>query len=164
VLACAPQVPPLRAAPTYVESFAQVPPAAPLPGSSVPAAGLRAAAAAAATVADVIDRWSNNFLGSGVGLYGGSWSYTGDAVTTFRLVGVRLTADLAVSGTVVWGRYTHTVRVALTVREVTVSGAPVRRGVSGDVEGDWQTRAPGARAVLIGQLAGLRLVAQMPAP
>jgi hypothetical protein len=164
VLACAPLVPPLRSAPTYVTSFAEVAPARPLPGSSVPAAGLRAAATAAATVADVIDRWSNNFLGSGVGLYGGSWSYTGDAVTTFHLVGVRLTDDLAVSGTVVWSRYAHTVTVALVLKQVTASGDLVRRGLDGSVAGSWQTRALGAAAVLNGVVGGKPLVAVMAAP
>jgi pimeloyl-ACP methyl ester carboxylesterase len=163
-LACAPLVPPLRAAPTYVRRFAAVAPARPLPGSSVTAAGLRAAATAAATVADVIDRWSNNFLGSGVGLYGGSWSYTGDAVTTFHLVGVRLTDDLAVSGTVVWSRYPHTVKVTLVLRQVTASGDLVRQGLNGSVAGSWQTRALGAVATLTGVLGGRPLVAQLPAP
>ena len=59
----------------------------------------RVAPAAAATVADLIDRWWNNYSGHGFGLRGGRWSYTGDRTTVFHLHGVRLTSDLAVSGT-----------------------------------------------------------------
>ena len=58
-----------------------------------------------ATVADVIDRWWNNYSGHGVGLHGGTFTYTGDRTTTFKLHGVRLVKDLAVSGTVTWHRY-----------------------------------------------------------
>jgi pimeloyl-ACP methyl ester carboxylesterase len=164
VLACAARVPPLRAAPTYVTTFVQMPSAVTCPGASTSLVGLKAADTAAQTVADVIDRWSNNFLGSGVGLYGGTWSYTGDAVTRFHLVGVRLTADLAVSGTVVWARYAHTVRVDLQIRQVTAAGAPRPGGITGSVRAGWQTRARDAIAAIGGQLDGQRLCASMPAP
>ena len=76
---------------------------------------------AAATAADLIDRWSNNYGGTGVGLYGGTWGYTGDQVTRFTLHDVRLTRDLAVSGTVIWSRYTHVITVNLTIKEVTAA-------------------------------------------
>jgi pimeloyl-ACP methyl ester carboxylesterase len=164
VLACAPAVPPLRAAPTYVRSFLAMPAAGGLAGSSVSVAGLHAAGTAAATVADVIDRWSNNYGGSGVGLYGGTWTDSGDAVTTFHLHGVRLVTDLAVSGTVVWNRYAHTVRVALVVKQVAASGDLVRDGVNGTVTGSWNTRALGATAALTGVLGGRPLRAEMLAP
>lgn len=64
-----------------------------------------------ATVADVMDRWWNNYSGHGVGLRGGTFRYTGGAVVTFRLDEVRLVDDLAVSGRVVWDRYAGTVRL-----------------------------------------------------
>ena len=164
MLACAPLVPPVRAVPSYVTTFHATPAATGLQGSQVSAAGLRAAATAAATATDLIDRWSNNYGGTGVGLYGGTWGYTGDRVTRFSLHDVRLTRDLAVSGTVVWSRYAHTITVNLTIKEVTVSGVLVRGGVNGTVRGTWDSRAEGAQAFLRGTLGGNVLAAQLPAP
>ncbi len=165
VLACAPLVPPVRAVPSYVSTYRAMPGATALAGSTVGAGGLRAASTAAETVADVIDRWYNNYSGVGVGLYGGSWSYTGDHVTRFRLHDVRLTPDLAVSGTVVWSRYGHVVTVHLTIKQVDASGAIVRgSGVAGTVDGAWDSRAAGAQAVLRGILGGKVLAARMLAP
>jgi hypothetical protein len=69
-----------------------------------------------ATVADVIDRWWNNYSGHGVGLRGGTWRYTGGDVVRFRLRDVRLVDDLAVSGRVVWDRYAGTVSAHVTGR------------------------------------------------
>lgn len=77
-----------------------------------------------ATVEDVIDRWWNNYSGHGVGLRGGTWTYTGDAVTRFHLHRVRLVRDLAVSGLVRWDRYAGTIAVDLTA-----GGRPVARTV-----------------------------------
>ena len=99
-------------------TYEAMPAATPLSGSNVSTAGLRAAATAAETVADVIDRWYNNYGGVGVGLYGGTWSYTGDRVTRFRLQDVRLTGTSLVSGTVVWSRYGHAVTVNLVIKQV----------------------------------------------
>ena len=62
-----------------------------------------------ATIADVLDRWWNNYSGHGVGLRGGTFRYSGSSVVRFRLDGVRLVDDLAVSGRVVWDRYAGTV-------------------------------------------------------
>ena len=164
-LACAPLVPPVRAVASYVGSFHAMPAAAPVAGSKVPLAGLRAASTAAETVADVIDRWFNNYSGVGVGLYGGTWSYTGDHVTRFVLRDVRLTRDLAVSGTVVWSRYGHHVTVHLVIKQVDASGAIVRgSGVNGTVDAFWDWRAAGAQTVLTGTLGGKPLAARMLAP
>jgi hypothetical protein len=69
-----------------------------------------------ATVADVVDRWWNNYSGHGVGLRGGTWRYTGGDVVRFRLHGVRLVSDLAVSGRVVWHRYAGTLVTHVTSR------------------------------------------------
>ena len=75
----------------------------------------RVAPAAAATVADLLDRWWNNYSGHDVGLRGGHWSYTGDLTTVFHLHRLRLTSDLAVSGTARWQRYANRIRVDLRV-------------------------------------------------
>ncbi len=165
VLACTTQVPPVRALAAFPHSWAAVQPAAPSAGDEVAAAGRRVAATAALTVADVLDRWWNNYDGNGVGLYGGRWSYSGDRVTTFTLHGVRLASDVAVSGTVVWGRYSHQLTTRLTVVQVDAAGAPVPGStVSGTVNGSWDTRALGAVAQLRGTLGGHALRATLLAP
>ena len=165
VLACTSRVPPVRALAVFPASYRSVSPAVPAAGNEVGSAGRRAAATAALTAADLLDRWWNNYDGDGVGLYGGRWSYGGDRVTTFTLHGVRLAPDLAVSGTVVWGRYSHDVTVRLTVAQVDEHGDPVRgSAVSGVVTGTWDYRAAGAVATLHGTIGSLALSASMPAP
>ena len=47
-------------------------------GGAAPLRARRAGTAAAAAVADLMDRWWNNYSGHGVGLRGGTWTYTGD--------------------------------------------------------------------------------------
>ena len=163
VLACTTQVPPVRAVVAYGRSFTASPPATADPGNAVGLTGRRAATAAALTVADVIDRWGNNYDGTGVGLYGGTWSYAGDQETVFTLRGVRLNADLAVSGTVLWGRYSHQVQVRLTVVQVGSSSGPVPV-VGGSISGGWDSRAVGAVATLTGSLDRVRLRVSLLAP
>ncbi len=113
VLACTKAVPPIRTLGVFPQTLAQVAPARNLGGSQASLLERRAAAGSAATVADLLDRWLNNYSGHGVGLRGGRWSYTGDRETTFQLRNVRLTRDLAVSGSAVWARYANTMRVDL---------------------------------------------------
>jgi hypothetical protein len=96
-------------------------------------------------VADLLDRWWNNYSGHSVGLRGGTWRYTGDRTTVFHLSGVRLTADLAVSGTARWRRYANTLHVDLTV---------AGHGRTGHLRGTWATRRLGARATLHGMFGG----------
>jgi hypothetical protein len=115
----------------------------------------RIAPAAAATAADLLDSWWNNYSGHDVGLRGGSWSYTGDRTTVFHLHGVRLTSDLAVSGTATWRRYAN--RLSVNVRV----SAP---GHTGRLHGAWATRQVGATATLRGVLDGHGVVVRFPAP
>ena len=140
---CAREVPAVRALGSFPEAV----------GPSAPAA--RVARLAALTVADLPDRWWNNYSGHGVGLRGGTWTYTGDRVVTFRLTGVRLARGLSVSGTAVWDRYGETMRVDLTLRT---------HGRPGHVRGSWATRRPRARAHLTGSLDGARFMASFAAP
>ena len=111
----------------------------------------RVARAAALTVADLQDRWWNNYSGHGVGLRGGTWRYAGDRVVRFRLSGVRLLRGLPVSGTAVWDRDAATMTVSLDV-------------AGGHLEGAWDTALRGARAVLGGRLDGHRVRVSVPAP
>jgi hypothetical protein len=122
------------------------------PGPLPPGASARAVARAAAlTVADLQDRWWNNYSGHGVGLRGGTWSYGGDRVVRFRLDRVRLVEGLAVSGTATWDRTDETMSVSLSVP-------------SGRLTGSWDTRAPGAVATLAGTLDGHPVDLTVPAP
>ena len=129
LLRCAREVAPLRAMGRFPSA---------LPPS--PRAGA-VARAAALTVADLQDRWWNNYSGHGVGLRGGTWRYTGDRVVRFRLSGVRLLPGLPVSGTAVWDRYAATMTVVIDV-------------AGGHLEGTWDTRTVGSRALLSGELRG----------
>jgi hypothetical protein len=148
---CAGTVPPVRTLGAFPRRLTDVP-LPPGPGSP---RGRRIAAASAATVADLVDRWWNNYSGHGVGLHGGTFRYTGDRTTVFHLHGIRLLSDLAVSGTATWRRYGERMTVDLQV------AAPGRRG---RLHGSWDTRAVGSRAILRGTLGGHRVVVRFLAP
>src|SRR5262249_29250171 len=145
------RVPPVRTMGVFPRTVAMVPGAA---GRGSPLAR-RVAPAAAATVADLLDRWWNNYSGHSPGLRGGHWSYTGDRTTAFHLHGVRLVSDLAVSGTATWHRYRNTLTVDLTV---------AGHGQHGRLHGTWATRARGARATLRGTFGGHPVRATFRAP
>jgi pimeloyl-ACP methyl ester carboxylesterase len=139
LLRCARHVAPLRALGRFPAALS------PSPGAGA------VARAAALTVADLQDRWWNNYSGHGVGLRGGTWRYTGDRVVRFRLAGVRLLPGLPVSGTAVWDRDSWTMTVSLDV-------------AGGHLTGGWDTRASGADALLSGRLDGHRVRISVPAP
>lgn len=98
VRACAKAVPPLRALGKFPRQVK----------------GLRPSVSLVA--ADVIDRWWNNYAGSGVGLHGGTFSYTGYQVVKFKLKNYSLIRGQRVTGTVVWNRVKRTARIDVTVR------------------------------------------------
>jgi len=112
----------------------------------------RLAAAAAETVADVLQRWWVNYDGTGVGLHGGSWRYDGDETVVFRLDSVRFVPGVPVSGTVRWSRR-----------------GPVRADVR--VAGEaatfrlrWSLGVTRATAILRGDVGGRSVSAAMLAP
>jgi pimeloyl-ACP methyl ester carboxylesterase len=148
---CASRVPPLRTMGSFPRTLRAVP-AGSGRGSLL---ARRIAPAAALTVADLLDRWWNNYSGHSPGLRGGRWSYTGDRTTVFHLHGVRLTRDLAVSGTATWKRFANTLHVALTV---------AGHGRRGRLHGHWATRRRGARATLHGTFGGHPVTVTFRAP
>jgi pimeloyl-ACP methyl ester carboxylesterase len=165
VLRCTHHVPPLRALGRYHPSFTKLPAASARHGNAVGHPGRRAVAGAAETVADLIDRWFNNYSGHGVGLYGGTWRYAGSSPVTFRLHGVRLERNLSVSGRVRWGTTSHRLHCQLTVQRVNRSGHPVSGSVAtGTVHGHWNTRRLRAVARFTGRIGGRTLRASMIAP
>jgi hypothetical protein len=147
---CASEVEPVRAPGVFPERLADVAPAI---GHATPSVR-RAATAAAGTVADLLDRWWNNYSRHGVGLRGGTWTYRGGRVVDFRLEDVRLVSDLAVSGRAVWDRYGERVKVRLVL-------AGAARGV---LAGRWDTREVSATAVLAGRVDGAQVRLRLPAP
>ena len=136
---CAHRVPPVRALGVFHRAVGP---------SASPA---RVARLAALTVADVQDRWWNNYSSHGVGLRGGTWRYTGYDLVRFRLDQVRLVSGLAVTGTAVWDRISESMTVSLDV-------------AGGHLDGTWDTRSVGARAMLSGTLRGQHVRVRFPAP
>jgi hypothetical protein len=114
------------------------------------------AAASAAAVADVLQRWWANFSGSDVGLRGGHWSYSGGAVTLFTLRNVAFVPGVRVTGTVRWVYATG--RVRATVVTSTAGGVPERLQMA------WSLQVRAARARLVGSVAGRPLRLHMLAP
>ena len=149
--ACAAAVPPVRAMGIFPRRLGNVAPA----GGRGSVTARRVAPTAAATVADLVDQWWNNYSGHSVGLRGGTWSYTGDRTTVFHLHGVRLASDVAVSGTATWQRYANRMSVHLTVSAA---------GRHGRLHGSWATRTRGADATLRGSFGGRPVAAVFEAP
>ena len=151
LVVCAASVPPVRAQGTFPSSL----------GAVVPAHGhgsladRRVGRAAALTVADVEDRWWNNYSGSGYGLRGGTWSYSGDDVVTFRLHRDTLVPGVRISGRAHWSSAARRMTVRLRI-----TGA----GPHGRLHGHWNTRRLKASAVLTGRLDGRHVRLRMPAP
>ena len=132
-------MPPVRALGRYFPSFTSLAAAKAGSGNAVGVLGRRAATAAAETVADMVDRWFNNYTGSGVGLYGGSFRYTGGLhKIAYTLHRVRLERNLAVSGSIRWRPYRHRLSCHLGATQLTMSGRkvsdPVVSGTLAEVE------------------------------
>jgi hypothetical protein len=154
---CATEIAEVRVVPSFPASLADTTPADPAPGDASTADDRRLAAAAAATVADVVSRWWVNYDGTSVGLRGGRWSYLGDEVVFFDLARTRYVPGVEVTGRVRWGY-----RAAGKVRaDVEVRGPG---GPSGKLVLRWSGREQNAVAVLTGEIGGRALRATMPAP
>ncbi len=152
---CAHRTPEVRVVPKFPSSLAGVAPARRLPGDRSTRRDRRIAAASAAAVADVLQRWWVNYSGVGAGLRGGRWSYSGGDLTTFTLHDVAFVPGVKVSGTVRW-RYS-TGRVRATV--ITHTGGEVER-----LRMAWSLQVRAARARLAGTAGGRALRLHMLAP
>lgn len=150
---CARRIPEQRLVRTF--SHASLRPAWRLRGDASMAADRRLAAAVAVTVADVVSRWWVNYDGDGVGLHGGTWSYTGDGPVEFDLGDVELYPGIRVSGAIRWFR-----RGPLRA-DVHVTGPDGRVGA---LALRWSLAEPLGRATLVGAVDGRRLRARMLAP
>lgn len=148
--ACADAVPPVRLLPRFARRAAELSPAAPAAGNEGTPADLQVAAAALFAAGDVLARWWVNFDGSGVGLRGGTFTWTGGERTRFTLDSLRWTDDVPVSGRIEWAG-SGMVRARLQVP-------------GGWLDAHWSEREAGATATIEGRIAGRRIAARMPAP
>jgi hypothetical protein len=96
-----------------------------------------------------------NYDGTGVGLRGGRWSYSGGNLTTFVLHGDSFVPGVAVSGTVRWVYTTGRVRAKVTVRA---------GGVVEHLRMRWSLQVRAAGAAIDGRAGGRPLHAHMLAP
>ncbi len=155
---CAADAPPFRLAPPFVRSWARATPATAEPGNRVDAAGLTAAAAALATVGDLLPRLAANGSGHGTGLRGGHFTvHAGpDGRLQAELTRVRWAEDLWVSGTLRWAELRGEATAQLRFG--------TKAGPSGRISARWTEAVGEARARLRGKVAGRALVASAPAP
>ena len=152
---CAHRTPEVRVVPAFARSASAVAPARAGRRDTSTLLDRRVAAAAAETVADALQRWWVNYDGTGVGLRGGRWSYSGGNLTTFVLRRDVFVPGVAVSGTVHWTYTTGHVRAVLVVH----AGSTVER-----LRMRWSEQVRAAMADIDGHADGRPLHAHMLAP
>jgi pimeloyl-ACP methyl ester carboxylesterase len=153
---CAANIDPVRLVPLFVKRADDAIPATPDPGNTASTRDLAVASAAAQTAADVLARWNINYGGNGLGLRGGSWSYTQpDLVARFALDATLWCADLPVSGSVVWDQRDGSIRAKLTY---------LRQGETAELTAVWNDRDHNGIAKLSGTIGARVIQATMPAP
>lgn len=153
---CAQRVAEPHVVPLFATRLQEVAAPEPAKGDESRRSDKQLAAAAAATVADVVARWGVNYDGTSVGLHGGSWGYTGDDPIDFELSRVELVPGVKVSGTASWSVRNGT--ITARVSALAPDGTTARVRIS------WSTRQQRAEATLKGVVAARRLVATMTAP
>jgi pimeloyl-ACP methyl ester carboxylesterase len=152
---CAGRTPEVRVVPAFARSASDVAAARAGRRDAATLFDRRVAAAAAETVADTLQRWWVNYDGSGVGLRGGRWSYSGGNLTTFALRRAVFVPGVAVSGTVRWTYTTGRVRANVVVR----GGGTVEH-----LRMRWSEQVRAALADIDGHADGRPLHAHMLAP
>ncbi len=157
---CAANIAEVRLVPKFARSYAELDPAATLPGNQGSPTDLRVAAAAAYALGDVLDLWWINSTGNGVGLRGGTWSAVSNpsgSATLFQMSQVRWTEDVAASGQFVWNYY----KPGLVSGTITVIGP---NGESGELTITFKSRERNAQATITGTIGGRKIAATMYAP
>ena len=154
---CAARVKPVRLVPFFPLRARDAIPARPTAGNAAGTADLALASAAVQTAGDAIARWYVNAAGSGAGLRGGTWRYTGDGlIPHFTFKNVRWVRDLAVSGRAVWNGETGRVQAVLTYTN--------GKGETARLDARWNDRERAAMARLSGTIGKHAIHAIMPAP
>ncbi|HEY3774493.1 MAG TPA: alpha/beta hydrolase [Solirubrobacteraceae bacterium] len=133
---CAARIPPLQTPGAYPRSLGAARPASIISGPPLSLAGRRAVTVAAGALADATIRFQEFLPDHGVGLYGGTWRFTGG--DRYVLSGIRFTTDSSVTGA---GSYRPS--DGATAGTLTVRG---RRLAPVTVSLDWDVRSQFARA------------------
>jgi pimeloyl-ACP methyl ester carboxylesterase len=153
---CARKIAEPHLVPLFASRLQDVAAADPAKGDASRRSDRQLAAAAAATIADVVARWWVNYDATSVGLHGGKWSYEGDDPIVFDLKAVELVPGVEVSGTASWNIDKGSITAHVTTRADDPKKADLRI--------EWSTRERRATATLTGDVAGRKLAATMPAP
>ncbi len=148
--------PAVRVVPAFARTADGLEPAPQGPSVHSSAADRRVVSAAVATSGDLFSRWWINYSGGGVGLRGGTFTYTGDDITRFRADGLKFVRDVAVDGAVRWNRDTGRIRAVLDV-----DGPGGRDGTLTITWNDWR---PDALATVVGALGGRAVELTIQAP
>jgi pimeloyl-ACP methyl ester carboxylesterase len=149
---CTAQIPEVRLVPMFATRTSQLAPATAAAGNQGTTQDLQTVAAALLTAGDALARYGINFSGNDVGLRGGSFSNTTQQGTaTLQLNRLKWTADLAVSGSIVWPWASGAVTASLTLPQ-------------GTLQAQWSALQPLATATVTGTLNGRRIAATMYAP
>jgi pimeloyl-ACP methyl ester carboxylesterase len=153
---CAGRIAEQHVVPAFPTRLSDVAAAEPAPGDASRMNDRRLAAAAAATIADVVARWWVNYDATSVGLRGGTWSYEGDDPVVFDLDATQFVPGVKVSGTARWSVENGSITARVTTRGPD--------GTAADLRISWSTREQRAVASIRGDAGGRHLVATMPAP
>jgi pimeloyl-ACP methyl ester carboxylesterase len=111
---CAARIPPLQTPGAYPRTLAAAQPASILSGPAIGLAERRAVTVAAEALSDATIRFQVFLPDHGVGLYGGTWRFTGG--DRYVLQGIRFTTDSAVTGTGTYRASNGATAGTLTVR------------------------------------------------
>jgi pimeloyl-ACP methyl ester carboxylesterase len=152
---CAARIPEIHTVPKFAQSAAELDPATPLAENKGTTTDLQVAAAAVQSAGDAIARWWMNLSGSGAGLRGGTFQYSGSNATTFQLHEYRWTNDVAVTGTMLWNAN------GVISAHLSVSGPT---GESGSLTISWPTTQTHSQAMISGVLGGRTIAATTYAP
>jgi hypothetical protein len=153
---CAVHIPEIRTVPKFAEIAADLDPATPLAGNKGTTTDLQVAAAAVQSAGDAIARWWMNINGTGVGLRGGTFQYSGpNSVTSYQLNAYQWTTDVAVTGTMQWNSN------GKINAQLSVAGPS---GESGLLYISWASNQVHAQAAISGVIGGRKIAATMYAP
>ncbi len=156
---CVLKVRPVRTVPLFAVAASELAPLQSLKGDKTTDAQRRIAAAGLETVGDAIARWYVTYNSEDTGLRGGSFTYTStDTGYEFKLVGLKWTEDVAVSGTVSWDQDPTS---NLITAQVTLESAGKKVGT---LQISWNDGDIDAMASVTGEIQGAALVAERIAP
>jgi pimeloyl-ACP methyl ester carboxylesterase len=153
---CVSEYAPVRPVPHFVRTSDGLDPA--VQGSEIQSsrADRRVVSGALFAAGDALTRWYVNYSGSGVGLAGGTFDYSGTSPISFRLRDLAFVRDVAVSGKVKWNRGNGQVRATLEV------DGPSRR--DGTIVARWNDWDSAASAIVQGTINGRKVGLSTPAP